>query len=147
MSHALGEERRDRHEAALDPDAGATCEAKLAEIDQADVARRERITSLIATLERRLYLVESGPTGQGPAPTIVANSTGCSSVYASTMPYNNYLDPWVNSLFQDAQPLAKGIFEGVAHEVVDEVRAMRTARLELDDAYDPERHLTRSCSG
>ena len=57
------------------------------------------------------------------------------------MPFNNYTDPWVNSLFQDAQPLAKGIFEGVAHEVIDEVRAMRTARLELDDAYDPARHL------
>lgn len=140
MSHALGEERREKHEAAL-VQMLADLEAKLAEIDTADAARRERITSLIATLERRLYLVESGPTGQGPAPTIVANSTGCSSVYASTMPYNNYLDPWVNSLFQDAQPLAKGIFEGVAHEVVDEVRAMRTARLELDDAYDPERHL------
>lgn len=140
MSHALGEERREKHEAEL-TQLLAALETKLAGLDSAETERRERITSLIATLERRLYLVESGPTGQGPAPTIVANSTGCSSVYASTMPYNNYLDPWVNSLFQDAQPLAKGIFEGVAHEVVDEVRAMRTARLELDDAYDPERHL------
>ncbi|MDO8107714.1 2-oxoacid:acceptor oxidoreductase family protein [Isoptericola sp. b441] len=140
MSHALGEERREAHEAAL-AQILRDLEAKLATLEEAETERRARIEGLVATLERRLYLVESGPTGEGPASTIVANSTGCSSVYASTMPYNNYLDPWVNSLFQDAQPLAKGIFEGVAHELVDEVRAMRTARLELDDAYDPARHL------
>ena len=140
MSHALGEERREKHESVL-TELLAGLGEKLASLDEAQTERRERISSLIATLERRLYLVESGPTGEGPASTIIANSTGCSSVYASTMPYNDYLDPWVNSLFQDAQPLAKGIFEGVAHDVVDEVRAMRTARLEMDDAYDPERHV------
>ena len=35
--------------------------------------------------------------------------------------------PWVNSLFQDAQPLAKGIFEGVAAQSVADVRALRVA--------------------
>ena len=61
-------------------------------------------TRRLATLERRLYLLESGPTGNGPASHVIANATGCSSVYASTLPFNPYLDPWVNSLFQDAQP-------------------------------------------
>lgn len=142
MSHALGEERRDAHQRLLTQTL-ADLEATLAGIDPADpsqAARRERVARLVETLEHRLYLVESGPTGDGPASTVVANSTGCSSVYASTMPFNNYLDPWVNSLFQDAQPLAKGIFEGIAHEVVQEVRALRTARLEIDGAYDPARH-------
>jgi pyruvate-ferredoxin/flavodoxin oxidoreductase len=71
---------------------------------------------------------------------VVANSTGCSSVYASTFPYNCYNDPWVNSLFQDAQPLAKGIFEGIAAQTVSDVRAQRLARLELADAYDATIH-------
>ena len=66
----------------------------------------------VATLEKRLYIFESGPTGNGPASAVIANATGCSSVYASTFPFNPYNDPWVNSLFQDAPPLAKGIFEG-----------------------------------
>jgi pyruvate-ferredoxin/flavodoxin oxidoreductase len=140
MSHALGEEKRAAHEVELGQ-LLTSLEAKLAAVPVEETERRERITGLVKTIERRLYLVESGPTGQGPASTIVANSTGCSSVYASTMPFNNYLDPWVNSLFQDAQPLAKGIFEGVAHELLDEVRAVRTARLEIDDAYDPAKHL------
>jgi pyruvate-ferredoxin/flavodoxin oxidoreductase len=61
-------------------------------------------------------------------------------VYASTMPFNSYLDPWVNSLFQDSQPLAKGIFEGISAQVVADVKALRVARLELDDAYDAAVH-------
>src|SRR5665648_885170 len=114
--------------------------AKLGSLDADDAERRQRIGSVITELEQALYLYEGGPTGNGPAPTIVANSTGCSSVYASTMPFTPYLDPWVNSLFQDAQPLATGIFEGVSAHAVPEVRALRQARLELDDAYDPAKH-------
>ena len=105
-----------------------------------DPQRGQRLGTLIDTLERRLYYFESGPTGQGPAGAVVANSTGCSSVYASTFPYNCYNDPWVNSLFQDAQPLAKGIFEGIAAQTVADVRAQRLARLELADAYDATIH-------
>jgi len=139
MSRALGEERRRGHlhelEGMLDQ-----LNAKLGSLDADDAERRRRIGSVITELEQALYLYEGGPTGNGPAPTIVANSTGCSSVYASTMPFTSYLDPWVNSLFQDAQPLATGIFEGVSAHAVPEVRALRQARLELDDAYDPAKH-------
>ena len=93
-----------------------------------------------AKLEEHVYLLEAGPTGEGPSATVISNATGCSSVYASTMPFNPYRDPWVNSLFQDAQPLAKGLFEGIASGAVDTVRALRVARLELEDAYDAEQH-------
>jgi pyruvate-ferredoxin/flavodoxin oxidoreductase len=137
-NHALGEERRKAHMRELD-ELIARLTDKLAEVAD-DPERVERIASVIPTLENRLYLYEGGPTGKGPAPTVIANATGCSSVYASTMPYNSYLDPWVNSLFQDTQPLAKGIFEGISAQAVTDMRALRLARLELDDAYDPTRH-------
>ncbi len=114
--------------------------AKQAALPKKEKARAERIGNLIQALEKRLYIFESGPTGNGPSGTIIANSTGCSSVYASTFPYNAYNDPWVNSLFQDAQPLAKGIFDGISAQLVDDVRKLRIARLELDDAYEPEKH-------
>jgi pyruvate-ferredoxin/flavodoxin oxidoreductase len=114
--------------------------AKQAALAGTDAERAQRLGALIATLEKRLYLFESGPSGNGPAGAVVANSTGCSSVYASTFPYNCYNDPWVNSLFQDAQPLAKGIFEGIAAQTVADVRAQRLARLELADAYDAQIH-------
>jgi len=39
----------------------------------------------------------------------IVNSTGCSTVYASTYPYNPYLIPWTNSLFENAPADAMGI--------------------------------------
>ncbi|WP_024287503.1 2-oxoacid:acceptor oxidoreductase family protein [Cellulomonas sp. KRMCY2] len=139
MSRALGDGHRRTHlhelEVLLDQ-----LHAKLGDLDPDDTERHRRITSVVADLEQRLYLYEGGPTGNGPAATVVANSTGCSSVYASTMPFTPYLDPWVNSLFQDAQPLAVGLFEGISAQLAAEVRARRAARLELDDAYDPAVH-------
>ena len=136
-SHAISERHRREHLKAL---TGMVDRLYAKRATVADPARQERLTRTLTTLERRLYEQEGGPTGNGPASTIIANSTGCSSVYASTMPFNNYLDPWVNSLFQDAQPLAKGIFEGVAAQSVADVRALRVAELELSDSYEPEVH-------
>jgi pyruvate-ferredoxin/flavodoxin oxidoreductase len=139
LSHALGDKRRRTHLRELDALLDRL-QAKRDSLDVADSQRRTRISSILETLEKRLYLYEGGPTGNGPSSTVIANSTGCSSVYASTMPFNSYIDPWVNSLFQDAQPLAKGIFEGISSQVVSDVRNLRLALLELDDAYDPAEH-------
>jgi pyruvate-ferredoxin/flavodoxin oxidoreductase len=138
-NHAIAEKRRQNHIVDLEhliADLGA----KQASLSKQESERSTRIGALIATLEKRLYLYESGPTGNGPSGAVIANSTGCSSVYASTFPFNAFNDPWVNSLFQDAQPLAKGIFEGISAQAVSDVRALRLARLELDDAYVPEKH-------
>ncbi|HYN28338.1 MAG TPA: 2-oxoacid:acceptor oxidoreductase family protein [Dermatophilaceae bacterium] len=148
-SHALGERRRRAHTKELE----SLLERLVAKLHEVEAPvdgtganhaerteRAARLADTIRTLERRLYLYEGGPTGNGPASTVIANATGCSSVYASTMPYNSYIDPWVNSLFQDAQPLAKGIFEGISAQAVTDVRALRTARLELADAYEPATH-------
>ena len=138
-SHALGAKRHAEQRSQIE---GLLQElgGKLAALNGDGAGRRERINATLAQLESSLYLLEGGPTGKGPATTVVANSTGCSSVYASTMPYNAFTDPWVNSLFQDAQPLAKGIFEGLATRTVDVVKALRTAHLELTDRYDPAVH-------
>ena len=136
-SHALADDRRRAHQRELDELVTALRD-KLETLD--DVERRQRIEGALTTLESRLYLYEGGPTGNGPSPVVIANATGCSSVYASTMPYNSYSDPWVNSLFQDSAPLAKGIFEGISAQMTADVRALRIAALELDDAYDAARH-------
>ncbi len=138
-NHAITEKRRRGHIRELES-LLERLSAKQAALVKLDGARAERIARIIAALQKRLYLQESGPTGNGPSGTVVANATGCSSVYASTFPFNSFNDPWVNSLFQDAQPLAKGLFEGIAAQTVGDVRALRQAELELADAYDPARH-------
>jgi pyruvate ferredoxin oxidoreductase beta subunit len=45
-----------------------------------------------------------GPQGMG----IVA-ATGCNTVYSSTYPYNPFLVPWINSLFENAPAVAMGV--------------------------------------
>jgi len=136
LSHTLGRDRRQRHI----KDLTALIEQlrdKAAGLDPELAERRQRIEGLINHLDHRLYFYEAGPSGAGPAPAVFTNATGCSSVYASTMPAGPYNDPWVNSLFQDAQPLAAGIHEGLASQLVDEVKALRLAEAELADGYDP----------
>ena len=46
----------------------------------------------------------------------------------------------MNSLFQDAVPVAKGIFEGLSASAVEDFQALRTAKLDLEDHYNPEIH-------
>ena len=106
------------------PDRTAHRQARLRSVDtDDDPKRKQRIAATLATLEKSLYLLESGPRGDGPASAVIANATGCSSVYASTFPFNPYTDPWVNSLFQDSPAVAKGVFEGLGADAVEHVRA------------------------
>ncbi len=140
-NHAIHDRRRKEHirevESLIE-----RLNAKLPTVknSEGDPKRRERIAQTVKTLEKRLYMLESGPTGAGPASAVIANATGCSSVYASTFPFNPYNDPWVNSLFQDTPAVAKGLFEGLSAEASDDIRALRIAKLELDDDYDPQVH-------
>jgi pyruvate-ferredoxin/flavodoxin oxidoreductase len=70
----------------------------------------------------------------------MTNSTGCSSVWGSTYPYNPYPFPWVNHLFQDAPSIAIGIFEGHMRKMADNFALVRRARLEIDNDYNEEVH-------
>ncbi|MEO5330003.1 MAG: 2-oxoacid:acceptor oxidoreductase family protein [Magnetococcus sp. THC-1_WYH] len=134
MNRALHSERYRRRIVQLEQLIKAVND-KLSQLN-GDEPRRLRLQSALQIMEKSLYNYESGPTGHGPANAIIANATGCTSVYGSTSPFNPYTDPWVNSLFHDTAPLAKGIFEGLAQHVAQEFKAVRVAELELRDAYD-----------
>jgi len=45
----------------------------------------------------------------GPDSMAIVASTGCNSVFGATYPYNPYLVPWTNSLFENAPAVALGI--------------------------------------
>ena len=115
MSRALGDERRAAHVEELE-ELIENLTAKRDGLGRRRQATRQRPhrPRYWSSSTRRCTSRRPDPPVDGPAPTVVANSTGCSSVYASTMPFTPYLDPWVNSLFQDAQPLASGIYEGIS---------------------------------
>lgn len=45
----------------------------------------------------------------GPENIAIVAATGCNTVYGSTYPYNPYLVPWTNSLFENAAADAMGV--------------------------------------
>src|SRR5271156_1917918 len=47
--------------------------------------------------------------GEGTALRMLCAATGCNTVYTSTYPYNPYLVPWTNSLFENAPADAIGV--------------------------------------
>ncbi len=101
-------------------------------------AEIKHIASLIAELKDLRWRYTEGPSGHGRAHVGFANSTGCSSVWASTYPYNPYPFPWVNHLFQDAPSIAIGIFEGHMRKMGDGFISVRKAEAELAGNVDPE---------
>ncbi len=108
-----------------------------------DPARRERLALLnrtMAELRDLKWRHESGPSGAGRAPLGMANSTGCSSVWAATYPYNPYPFPWVNHLFQDAPSVAIGLFEAHMRKMADNFGTIRRAELLRDSEYDAAKH-------
>ncbi len=102
--------------------------------------RLSHLTKLIRELKDLSWRYKSGPSGKGRAALGMTNSTGCSSVWGSTYPYNPYPFPWANHLFQDAPSLALGIFEGHMRKMADGFALVRRAELEVEDAYDSAVH-------
>jgi pyruvate-ferredoxin/flavodoxin oxidoreductase len=99
----------------------------------------ERLTASIRALKDLRWRYTEGPSGRGRASVGITNSTGCSSVWASTYPYNPYPFPWVNHLFQDAPSVAIGIFEGHMRKMADNFVAVRRAELVATGEYDAQR--------
>ncbi len=87
-------------------------------------------------LEHLKWLYVQGPSGKGRVSLGITNSTGCSSVWGSTYPYNPYPFPWVNHLFQDAPSIAIGVFEGHMRKMADHFISIRRAEQLVDGSYD-----------
>jgi pyruvate-ferredoxin/flavodoxin oxidoreductase len=97
------------------------------------------LSSSIRALKDLRWRYTEGPSGRGRAAVGMTNSTGCSSVWASTYPYNPYPFPWVNHLFQDAPSVAIGIFEGHMRKMADNFISLRRAELLASGEYDATR--------
>jgi len=101
--------------------------------------KKERVLLIRKSIEELKDLkwrYEEGPSGRGRANLGFTNSTGCSSVWGSSYPYNPYPFPWVNHLFQDAPSVAVGIFEGHMRKMADGFISVRRAEKLLSDSYD-----------
>ncbi len=95
------------------------------------------VTQLLERLRDLKWRYLEGPTGRGRAAMGIANSTGCTSVWGSTFPFNPYPFPWTSHLFQDSPSVALGLFEGHMTRMADGFKAIRMAEIELERGYDP----------
>jgi pyruvate-ferredoxin/flavodoxin oxidoreductase len=102
-----------------------------------------RIARSMQALKDLRWRYLEGPSGRGRAAVGITNSTGCSSVWASTYPYNPYPFPWVNHLFQDSPSVAIGIFEGHMRKMAENFTAVRRAELIATGEYDEARDEKR----
>ncbi len=97
-------------------------------------------TQLLAKLKHLRWQYTEGVTKRGRASMGIINSTGCTSVWASTYPFNPYPFPWANNLFQDSPSTAMGLFEGHMSRMADGFRAIRMAEIELKSGYNKQKH-------
>ncbi|MBL7472197.1 2-oxoacid:acceptor oxidoreductase family protein [Robertkochia sp. 1368] len=98
------------------------------------------VTQLLAQLKKLQWKYSNGTTGKGRSNMGMLNSTGCTSVWGSTWPFNPYPFPWANHLFQDSTSMAMGVFEGHMAKMAEGFKAIRKAELELAGKYDPTEH-------
>ena len=104
-----------------------------------EVEKKERVHLIHETIEELKDLqwrYETGPSGRGRARMGFSNSTGCTSVWGATFPFNPYPFPWVSHLFQDAPSVAVGIFEGHMRKMADGFVSLRRAAKLLKNSYD-----------
>jgi len=102
---------------------------------------RERVALIHRTIEKLKDLkwrYEKGPSGRGRARMGFSNSTGCTSVWGATFPFNPYPFPWVSHLFQDSPSVAVGLFEGHMRKMADGFATVRRAEKLLSGRYDAE---------
>ena len=99
-----------------------------------------RNTVLLKKLRDLKWKYEEGETGRGRAAMGITNSTGCTSVWGSTWPFNPYPFPWANHLFQDSPSLALGAFQGHMTKMAEGFKAIRMAELELNGGYNEAEH-------
>jgi pyruvate-ferredoxin/flavodoxin oxidoreductase len=99
-----------------------------------------RVTQMLEKLKDLRWRYLEGPSKQGRAEMGIINSTGCTSVWASTFPFNPYPFPWTSNLFQDSPSVAMGVFEGHMAKMVEGFKTVRMAEQELAGGFDPAEH-------
>ncbi len=100
----------------------------------------KNVSQLMAKLKNLKWKYCEGITGKGRSKLGFLNATGCTSVWASTYPFNPYPFPWANHLFQDSTSMAMGVFEGHMVKMAEGFKAIRMTELELENKYNPTEH-------
>ncbi|NOZ53452.1 MAG: pyruvate ferredoxin oxidoreductase, partial [Gammaproteobacteria bacterium] len=105
-----------------------------------DPAWLKHVMQLLSELKHLRWNYTEGVTGKRRSTMGIINSTGCTSVWGSTYPFNPYPFPWANHLFQDSPSMAMGVFEGHMSKMAEGFKTIRMVELELANKYNKEEH-------
>ena len=140
LTGSLDHQARDLISAGADLDEAAAANGSVSvPVDPQKSERLRLLNESLHDLRDLKWRYVEGPSGNGRASLGMANSTGCSSVWGSTYPYNPYPFPWVNHLFQDSPSIAIGLFEAQMRKMADNFASIRRAELLVANTYDAAR--------
>ncbi len=140
LIEALDGKARELLASGADLHAAASARGALAvPVDEARRQHLELYSRSADALRDLRWRYAQGPSGKGRASLGMANSAGCSSVWACTYPYNAYPFPWVAHLSADSPSVAIGLFEAHMRKMADGFVAVRRAAKVLDGSYDAGR--------
>jgi pyruvate/2-oxoacid:ferredoxin oxidoreductase alpha subunit/ferredoxin len=105
-----------------------------------DTASLQRKIALLNDLKELLWDLKEGPTGGGRARYGLSIAAKRNIAWAQDYPYNPFTAPVVWHWDGAAPEKLKGLMLGWQRHLVDNVRLLRRAELEVKDKYRPEVH-------
>ncbi|MBL7959105.1 4Fe-4S binding protein, partial [bacterium] len=108
-----------------------------------ETAWMERIVTLINDLKSLTWTLSKGPTGVGRARFGAVLAGAGSMAWAKQFPYNAFTSPVAIYDHPDSTNFIHGLCHGHIRQMLDNVKLLRRADLEMQNEYDPTIHDER----
>lgn len=105
-----------------------------------DTKSLSRKTELIESLSGLNWLVGEGPSGTGRSRYGLFVSPTEELAWSAEYPYNNFTVPVMINWNTSSPEQVIGLFQGQIRSILDNVKLIRRAQLEVKDKYDPSAH-------
>lgn len=109
-------------------------------LKQVDAGKIKRKIALLDLLRGLKWSLTDGPTGAGRARMGVSVSSNSRLGWADQYPYNPFNSPVVAQRDEFSPGLASGIVEGQLRYLLDNLKLIRKAKLEVKNKYLPKEH-------
>lgn len=106
-------------------------------IDSSDMRRKTKLLDELKTLK---WVLHEGPGGVGRSRYGMLLAAGASMPWARTFPGNHFTSPSLVHWNGSAPAETLGLFFGNLRFVLDQIKLIRRAELEVRDKYDPSAH-------
>lgn len=112
-------------------------EDRLKQVDARDIKRKIELLQSLEVLKWSLF---EGPTGVGRARTGINMIDGGGFEWATNYPLNPFISPTLVWDSEYSGELTSGILDGQTRSIVDNLKLIRKAKLEVKNKYVPKEH-------